>query len=100
VLGQRPMSQRKDALRAVDKLSGYGGYILRPLSAKLLPATIPEKEGKVDRQSLLDIHGRSRKRQIAIATHYGIEDYPSPGGGMLTYRCRLFRAFAGPVCYS
>ena len=85
VLGQRPMSQRKDALRAVDKLSGYQGYILRPLSAKLLPETIPEQEGKVDRRLLLDIRGRSRKRQMALAAHYSIEEYPSPGGGcMLT----------------
>ena len=85
VLGQRPMSQRKDALRAVEKLSGYGGYILRPLSAKLLPETIPEKEGKVDRQRLLDIRGRSRKRQMALAAHYSLKEYPSPGGGcMLT----------------
>jgi tRNA U34 2-thiouridine synthase MnmA/TrmU len=83
VVGQRLMSQRKDALRAVDKLSGYAGCILRPLSAKLLPATIPEKEGKVNRQGLLDIHGRSRKRQIAIARQYGIDNYPSPGGGCL-----------------
>jgi tRNA-specific 2-thiouridylase len=85
VLGQRPMSQRKDALRAVEKLSGYGGYILRPLSAKLLPETMPEREGKVDRQRLLDIRGRSRKRQMALAAHYSIEEYPSSGGGcMLT----------------
>jgi tRNA-specific 2-thiouridylase len=85
VLGQRPMSQRKDALRAVEKLSGYGGYILRPLSAKLLPETIPEREGKVDRQRLLDIRGRSRKRQMALAAHYSIEEYPGSGGGcMLT----------------
>ena len=85
VLGQRPMSQRKDALRAVEKLSGYGGYILRPLSAKLLPETIPEREGKVDRQRLLDIRGRSRKRQMALAAHYSLKEYPSPGGGcMLT----------------
>ncbi len=83
VLGQRPMSQRKDALRAVEKLSGYGGYILRPLSAKLLPETIPEREGKVDRQRLLDIRGRSRKRQIALAAHYSLEEYPSPGGGCI-----------------
>ena len=83
VLGQRPMSQRKDALRAVEKLSGYGGYILRPLSARLLPETIPEREGKVDRQRLLDIHGRSRKRQMALAAHYSIEEYPSPGGGCI-----------------
>ncbi len=83
VLGQRPMSQRKDALRAVDKLSGYGGYILRPLSAKLLWETMPEELGKVDRQRLLDIHGRSRKPQMALAAHYGIEEYPSPGGGCI-----------------
>jgi tRNA-specific 2-thiouridylase len=85
VLGQRPMSQRKDALRAVEKLSGYQGYILRPLSAKLLPETIPEQEGKVDRQRLLDIRGRSRKRQMALAAHYSLKEYASPGGGcMLT----------------
>lgn len=83
VLGQRPMSQRKDALRAVDKLSGYSGYILRPLSAKLLWQTIPEELGKVDRLRLLDIQGRSRKRQMALAADYGIEEYPSPGGGCI-----------------
>jgi tRNA-specific 2-thiouridylase len=83
VLGQRPMSQRKDALRAVEKLSGYGGYILRPLSARLLPETIPEREGKVDRQRLMDIRGRSRKRQMALAAHYSIEEYASPGGGCI-----------------
>jgi tRNA U34 2-thiouridine synthase MnmA/TrmU len=83
VLGQRPMSQRKDALRAVEKLSGYGGYILRPLSARLLPETIPEREGKVDRQRLLDIQGRSRKRQMALAAHYSLKEYPSPGGGCI-----------------
>ena len=83
VLGQRPMSQRKDALRAVDKLSGYGGYTLRPLSAKLLWETVPEELGQVDRQRLLDIQGRSRKPQMALAAHYGIEEYPSPGGGCI-----------------
>ena len=83
VLGQRPMSQRKDALRAVDKLSGYGGYTLRPLSAKLLWETVPEELGKVDRQRLLDIQGRSRKPQMTLAAHYGIEEYPSPGGGCI-----------------
>jgi tRNA U34 2-thiouridine synthase MnmA/TrmU len=83
VLGQRPMSQRRDALKAVENLSGYGGYILRPLSARLLPETIPEELGKVERQRLLDIHGRSRKRQMALAAHYGLKDYPSPGGGCI-----------------
>lgn len=91
VLGQRPMSQRRDALMSVDKLSGYKGRILRPLSARLLPPTLPEQEGKVDRERLLDIHGRSRKRQMALAVHYGIDEYPSPGGG-----CILTKAgFAG-----
>lgn len=83
VLGQRPMSQRRDALISVDKLSGYPGYILRPLSARLLSVTIPEREGKVDRQRLLRISGRSRKQQMALAVHYGIHDYPSPAGGCL-----------------
>jgi tRNA U34 2-thiouridine synthase MnmA/TrmU len=83
VLGQRPMSQRRDALVSVDKLSGYPGYILRPLSAGLLPVTLPEREGKVDRQRLLRISGRSRKQQMALAVHYGIHDYPNPAGGCL-----------------
>ena len=83
VLGQRPMSQRRDALVSVDKLSGYPGYILRPLSAGLLAVTIPEREGKVDRQRLLRISGRSRKQQMALSVHYGIHDYPSPAGGCL-----------------
>jgi len=83
VLGQRPMSQRRDSLRSVEKLSGYVGRILRPLSARLLPPTIAEEQGLVDRERLLDIHGRSRKRQIELAAHYGITDYPQPGGGCL-----------------
>lgn len=85
VLGQRPMSQRRDALRSVEKLSGYTNRVLRPLSAKLLPATLVEEQGLVDRTKLLDIHGRSRKRQMALAEYYGIKEYPQPGGGcMLT----------------
>jgi len=85
VLGQRPMSQRKDALRCVEKLSGIDGYILRPLSAKLLPPTIPEQNGVVDREQLLDIQGRTRRRQQELAERWGIEIYQSPGGGcMLT----------------
>ncbi len=85
VLGQRPMSQRRDSMRSVEKLSGYPGYILRPLSAKLLPPTRAEETGLVDRQKLLDIQGRSRKRQAELARQFGIADYPQPGGGcMLT----------------
>jgi tRNA U34 2-thiouridine synthase MnmA/TrmU len=83
VLGQRPMSQTKPSLRYVEKHSGLGGYILRPLSAKLLPETIPEQQGLVDRGRLLDIHGRGRKDQIALAKQFGISDYPAPAGGCL-----------------
>lgn len=83
VLGQRPMSQNRSALNAVDKLSGYKGYIVRPLSARLLETTIPEKEGWIDRQLLLDISGRGRTRQMQLAEEYGIQEYPSPAGGCL-----------------
>jgi tRNA U34 2-thiouridine synthase MnmA/TrmU len=83
VLGQRPMSQTKPSLRYVEKHSGLGGHILRPLSAKLLPETIPEQQGLVDRERLLDIHGRGRKDQIALAEKFGIRDYPAPAGGCL-----------------
>jgi tRNA U34 2-thiouridine synthase MnmA/TrmU len=83
VLGQRPMSQRRDAMRLIEKEAGLEGLILRPLSAKGLPVTIPEKEGWVDREKLLKIQGRSRKPQIELAGHYGIHDYPCPAGGCL-----------------
>src|SRR4030042_4006498 len=83
VLGQRPMSQRKDAMRLIEKEGGLEGFILRPLSAKVLPTTIPEKEGWVDREKLLNISGRSRKPQIELAKYFGIRDYPCPAGGCL-----------------
>ena len=83
VVGQRPMSQTKPSLRYVEKHSGLEGYILRPLSAKLLPETIPEKDGRVDRDQLLDIAGRSRKRQMQLAAEFGIAEYPNPAGGCL-----------------
>ncbi|MDI6687237.1 MAG: tRNA 4-thiouridine(8) synthase ThiI [Desulfobacterales bacterium] len=83
VVGQRPMSQTKQSLRYVEKHSGYNGFILRPLSAAKLPITIPEKNGLVRRDLLLDISGRSRKMQIKIAGEFGIVDYPSAAGGCL-----------------
>ena len=83
VLGQRPMSQNRTSLRYVEKHSGCDGYILRPLSAKNLPATVPEKEGLVDRERLLNISGRSRKVQLQMARDYGITDFPAPAGGCL-----------------
>lgn len=83
VLGQRPMSQSKTSLRYVEKHSGFEGHILRPLSARRLPVTIPEAEGLVDRERLLDLSGRSRKPQIALAKAFGVTEYPAPAGGCL-----------------
>ncbi|HEY6099859.1 MAG TPA: asparagine synthase-related protein [Anaeromyxobacter sp.] len=81
VLGQRPKSQRRDTLRTIERESGLDGRLLRPLSAKLLPPTLPEQEGLVDREKLLDISGRSRLRQMALAGELGVEDWPQPAGG-------------------
>ena len=83
VLGERPMSQNRRSLNRVANLSGFKGLVLRPLSALLLDETIPEKEGKVARERLLDIQGRSRKPQFALAEKYGIEEFPTPAGGCL-----------------
>ena len=84
VISQRPMSQMKGTLNLIEKESGLTGLLLRPLSAGLLLETIPEKKGWIDRNKLLDIYGRGRKRQVAMAKSYGIEDYPSPSGGCCT----------------
>ncbi len=83
VLGQRPMSQNKSSLNIVEKISGLRGLIVRPLSAQLLKPTIPETEGWIDRDKLLDISGRSRSRQMELAQQWGITEYPSPAGGCL-----------------
>jgi tRNA-specific 2-thiouridylase len=83
VLGQRPMSQRKEAMALIDRKAGLEGLILRPLSAHLLRMTIPEREGWVDRKKLLAIQGRSRKPQMKLAEAFGIRDYPCPAGGCL-----------------
>jgi len=83
VLGERPMSQNQRAMELIERESGLEGYLLRPLSAKLLEQTIPEKKGWVDREKLSAIKGRSRKKQIALAKKYHIKDYPNPAGGCL-----------------
>lgn len=83
VLGERPMSQTRGGLNAVLKLSGDRDLVLRPLSAKLLEPTRPEREGWVDREKLLDLSGRGRKRQEELARNFGIRDYPQPAGGCL-----------------
>lgn len=83
VLGQRPMSQNKKALSVVAGESGFEGFILRPLSAKNLPMTIPETRGWVDRDQLMDFSGRSRKPQMELAKRLKVNKYPSPAGGCL-----------------
>lgn len=93
VLNQRPMSQTKRALKIVAEESGYADRLLRPLSAKLLPETEPERLGWVDRSRLLDLNGRSRKPQQKVAALYGITDCPPSAGG-----CKLTEPhFAGRV---
>lgn len=81
VLDERPMSQHQQGLDLVERKSGLVGRLLRPLSAQLLPPTIPEQAGLVDRGRLLGISGRRRLEQFALARHYGIDAYPPPAGG-------------------
>lgn len=84
VLGQRPMSQRANAIKSVTKLSGdEENLILRPLCAKLMQPTKPELEGWVDREKLYGISGRSRDTQLALAQSFGWDDFEKPGGGCL-----------------
>ena len=84
VLGQRPMSQHKKAMKTIEQESELENLVLRPLSAKLLDPTIPEERHWVDREKLLSIQGRRRLPQIELADKLGIKDYPCPAGG-----CRL-----------
>ncbi len=81
VVGQRPMSQRRDTMPVVARESGANDLLLRPLCAKLLPETLPERAGWVQRDKLLDFNGRGRKPQMALAAHYGFVDYAQPAGG-------------------
>ncbi len=83
VLGQRPMSQRRDTLRVIERESGLEGLLLRPLSAKYFEPTLPEQEGWVDRSKLLAIKGRSRKEQMQLADELEVKNYPCPAGGCL-----------------
>jgi tRNA-specific 2-thiouridylase len=83
VLGERPKSQNRQALELVASLSGASDLLLRPLSARLLPETLPELEGWVDRDCLLDLSGRSRRRQMDLAQEWGIGEYETPAGGCL-----------------
>ncbi|ABB13633.1 hypothetical protein [Carboxydothermus hydrogenoformans] len=93
VLGQRPNSQRRDAINLIDREAGIKGLVLRPLSALHFPPTIAEQEGYVSRDKLLAISGRSRKTQMELAASFGINDYPCPSGGCLLTK----KEFAGKV---
>lgn len=81
VVGQRPMSQRRDTMPVVARESGAGELLLRPLSARNLPPTLPEREGWVDREKMHGFSGRSRKPQMALAAEFGFTDYAQPAGG-------------------
>ena len=83
VLNQRPMSQTRERFKQIDRLLGLEGLVVRPLTARVLEPTLPEKEGVVDRSRLLGISGRGRTEQYALAAKYGITDIPQPSGGCL-----------------
>ncbi len=83
VVGQRPMSQRHDTMRLIERNCGIEGLLLRPLSARYLKVTIPESEGWVNRDILPALRGRGRKEQMRLAKSFGIDLYPAPGGGCL-----------------
>jgi tRNA-specific 2-thiouridylase len=81
VIGQRPMTQMRKTLDAIERRVGLKERLLRPLSAKLLPPTTVEREGRIDRSKLYDLQGRSRRRQLALAKEYGISRFMQPAGG-------------------
>jgi tRNA-specific 2-thiouridylase len=83
VLGQRPMSQQRHTLNLIERESGLTGLVVRPLSARLLPLSLPEARGIIDRDRLLAMSGRTRKPQMALAREWGLTDYPAPAGGCL-----------------
>ncbi|MBI4377555.1 MAG: hypothetical protein HY578_00495 [Nitrospinae bacterium] len=100
VLGQRPMSQRRDAMNLIERDSGLKGLILRPLSARHFEPTIPEKEGIVDRERLLNLVGRSRRPQMELAEEMGIHDYPCASGGCLLTEYNFARRMKDLIHYS
>ncbi|HEY6010718.1 MAG TPA: hypothetical protein VIX18_04530 [Nitrospirota bacterium] len=102
VLGQRPMSQRRDTLHVIERDADMRGLILRPLSAKLLPPTTAEQNGIIDRERLLSISGRSRTVQLQLAERYGISGYATPAGGCLltdkNFSAKLLDLFEDKQC--
>jgi len=82
VLGQRGKSQVRSMLKVVAR-SAPPGLLLRPLCARLLPPTVPEEKGWVDRSRLLDLSGRGRRRQLDLVGRLGVRQYATPAGGCL-----------------
>ena len=83
VVGQRPMSQRKDCFPMIDKAADVKGLVVRPLCGKILVLTIAEEQGLIKRELMYDFNGRNRKPQMALAEELGLTEYPSPAGGCL-----------------
>ena len=100
VLGQRPMSQRLHTMQLIEKEAGVEGLVLRPLSAKVLAPTFMEKQGWIERDKLLAISGRGRREQIALASGFGINDYPCPSGGCLLTDAGFCRRLKDLLQYS
>lgn len=107
VLGQRPMTQHRQTLKFTERQSALTGFLLRPLSAKLLDPTVPEVKGWVDRSRLLMLRGRGRRDQVDLAEKMGSWDYPRPAGGCChllepcySRRLRDFLNYAGPEALS
>ena len=97
VIGQRPMSQRRDSMNLIDNQSGLKDILLRPLCALRLPETLPERQGVVERQALLGISGRGRRKQVELAEKFGIDpqDIPTPAGGCLLTNEQIALIVAG-----
>lgn len=100
VLGERPMSQTINSLQLIEKEAGLDGRLFRPLSARLLVPTLPEKEGIINQDQLLDIRGRSRKPQIALAQKFNISKYPNPAGGCLLTDIHYAERLKDAFCYN
>ncbi len=99
VLGERPMSQRKNIFNVIERDSGLTGMILRPLSAKLLKPTIADNKGLVKRDNLYDIQGRGRRGQFILADKFGIKNFPTPSGGCLLTDPSFCRRLQDTITY-
>lgn len=100
VLGQRPMSQRRDTLNVIRRDGDVKGLLLRPLCAKLLDPTQAELDGLVAREKLLAFSGRGRKNQLALAAEFGIKEIPTPGGGCLLTETESARSYWAVLKYT